>query len=387
MFNLSDEQKRLLTWARKFGEEVIAPRAAETDLRQEFPMDVKEKMAAQGFFRVVIPKSYGGMELNLTDLCLVIEEIARFDASMAITFQAHTTALRPLLLTRSKALKDEIFPKVVNENKVIAFAITEANAGSDSGAIQTSAVLRDENYVLNGTKIYITNGSIADYILCSAVTSPDKGHRGISIFLVDATSKGCSVGKKESKMGLRASPTTEIVFENAVVPASRMVGEEGGFPVLMKGLEAQRVTIGAQSLGVAVGALEYAMQFAKKKIHFGKPLIEKQGVQFMLADMVMQVETARAFIYKVTEMYDQKFPTITAYASISKCFPSDVAMRVTTEAVQLMGSYGYMKKYPIERMMRDAKVAQVYEGTNQIQRMLIGRAIQKSEYSSIYSLE
>jgi len=387
MFDLSDEQKRLLAWARKFGEEVIAPRSAEIDLKQEFPVDVMEKMAEQGFFRVVIPKSYGGMELNLTDLCLVIEEIARFDASMAITFQSHTTSLRPLLLTRSKALKDEIFPKVVKENKVIAFAITEANAGSDSGAIQTSAVLQDGNYVLNGTKIYITNGSIADYVLCSAVTSPDKGHRGISIFLVDATSKGFSVGKKESKMGLRASPTTEIVFDNVVVPASRMVGEEGGFPVLMKALEAQRVTIGAQSLGVAVGALECAMQFAKEKIHFGKPLIEQQGIQFMLADMVMQVETARAFIYKVTEMYENKFEPITAYASISKCFPSDVAMRVTTEAVQLMGTYGYMKQYPVERMMRDAKVAQIYEGTNQIQRMLIGRAIQKSEYSSIYSLE
>jgi alkylation response protein AidB-like acyl-CoA dehydrogenase len=387
MFNLSTEQKRLLAWARKFGEEVIAPRAAETDLKQEFPMDVKEKMADQGFFRVVIPKSYGGMELNLTDLCLVTEEIGRFDASMAVTFQSHTTSLRPILLTGSKALKDEIFPQVVKKNKVIGFAITEANAGSDSGAIQTSAVLRNGNYLLNGTKIYITNGSIADYILCSAVTSPERGHKGISIFLVDAASRGFSVGKKESKMGLRASPTTEIVFDNVVVPASKMVGNEGGFPVLMKALEAQRVTIGAQALGVAVGAFECAIQFAKEKIHFGKPLIEQQGIQFMLADMAMQVETARAFIYKVTEMYEQKFQPISAYASISKCFPSDVAMRVTTDAVQLMGSYGYMKQYPVERMMRDAKVTQIYEGTNQIQRLLIGRAIQKSEYSSVYSLE
>jgi alkylation response protein AidB-like acyl-CoA dehydrogenase len=386
MFNLSNEQKVLLAWVRKFGEEVIAPRAAEADLRQEFPRDVKERMADQGFFRLIIPKSYGGMELNLTDLCLVIEEIARVDASMAITFQAHATSLRPLLLTASQELKDEIFPLIVNEKKVIGFAITEANAGSDSGAIQTSAVLRDGSYVLNGTKIFITNGSVADYLLVSAVTSPGKRHRGISIFIVDVTSKGFSIGKKESKMGVRASPTTEIIFDNVIVPSSRMVGKEGGFQTLMKTLEAGRATIGAQALGVAVGALECAIQFAKEKLHFGRPLIEHQGIQFMLADMAMEVETARALIYKVTEMYEQQFQPISAYAAMSKCFPSDVAMKVTTNAVQLMGSYGYMKKYPVERMMRDAKISQIYEGTNQIQRMLIGRAILKSDYLSIYSL-
>ena len=387
MFNLTNEQKAMLAWVRRFGEEVIAPRAAEIDLKQEFPMDVKNKMADQGFFRLIIPKSYGGMELNLTDLCLVIEEFARFDASMTITFQSHATSLRVLLLAASPELKDEIFPRVVNEKKVVGFAITETNAGSDSGAIQTSAVLRDGNYVLNGTKIFITNGGVADYILASAVTSPDKGHRGISIFIVDVTSKGFSIGKKESKMGVRASPTTEVIFDNVVVPASRMVGEEGGFPVLMKTLEAGRATIGAQALGIAVGALECAIQFAREKLHFGKPLIEHQGIQFMLADMAMQVETARAFVYRVTEMYEQGFQPISAYAAMSKCFPSDVAMRVTTDAVQLMGNYGYMKKYPVERMMRDAKVSQIYEGTNQIQRLLIGRAILKSDYSSIYSLK
>lgn len=387
MVNLTNEQKAMLAWVRRFGEEVIAPRAAETDLRQEFPIDVKEKMVDQGFFRLTIPKSYGGMELNLTHLCLVIEEIARFDASMAITFQSHATALWPLLLAASKQLQDDIFPQIVNGKKVIAIAITEANAGSDAGAIQTSALLRDGNYVLNGTKIFVTNGGVADYILASAVTSPDKRHGGISLFIVDVTSSGFSIGKKESKMGVRASPTTEVIFDNVVVPASRMVGKEGGFPILMKTLEAGRATIGAQALGVAVGALECAIQFAKEKIYFGKPLIEHQGIQFMLADMAMQVETARALIYRVTEMCDQNFQPISAYAAMSKCFPSDVAMRVTTDAVQLMGTYGYMKQYPVERMMRDAKVCQIYEGTNQIQRLLIGRAILKSDYSSIYSLD
>jgi butyryl-CoA dehydrogenase len=388
MLNLTREQKTRLAGVRQFVKDVIAPRSAEADRRQEFPLDLKEKMADQGLFRLIIPKSFGGMELNLTDLCLVIEEVSRVDASMGVTIQGHATALRPLLLAASPELKGEMFPTVVEKKKAIGFAITESNAGSDSSAIQTSAVLRDGNYVLNGSKCFITSGGIADYYLVYAVTSPEKRHAGVSAFIVDGTYKGFSIGKKESKMGIRASPTTDLVFEDVVVPASRLVGGEGqGFMILMKTLEASRPTIGAQALGIAEGALECASQFARETVQLGKPLIEQQGIQFMLAEMATQVEAARALLYRVTEMYDQHVQPIAPYSAMSKYFASDVAMRVTTDAVQVMGGRGYMRQYPAERMMRDAKVTQIYEGTNQIQRLVIGRAILKSDYSSLYPVE
>lgn len=348
-------------------------------------MELKEEMADQGFFRLIIPKLYGGMELNLTELCLVIEEISRFDASMGVTVQGNTTALRPLLLSAPAEMKEEIFSEMVEKKRVIGFAITETNAGSDSSAIQTSAIFRDRAYTLNGNKCFITNGGVADYFLVFAVTSPNKGYEGISAFLVDVNSKGFSLGKKESKMGIRASPTTDLVFEDVMVPVSRLVGREGeGFLILMKTLEASRPTIGAQALGIAEGALGCATQFARETIQSGKPLIEHQGIQFMLAEMATQVEAARALLYWVTEMYDQHVQPIAHYSAMSKYFASDVAMRVTTDAVQVMGGYGYMRQYPAERMMRDAKVTQIYEGTNQIQRLVIARAILKSDYLSRY---
>jgi len=387
MLILNSEQKVRLAGVRGFMEEVIAPRSVDMDEGQEFPLDLKEKMADQGLFRLIIPKSFGGMELSLTDLCLVIEEVSRVDASMGVTVQGHATALRPLLLAASPELRGEMFPLVVEKKKAIGFAITESNAGSDSSGIQTSAVLRDGNYILNGGKCFITSGGIADYYLVYAVTSPEKRHTGVSAFIVDGASKGFSIGKKESKMGIRASPTTDLVFENVMVPISKLVGREGeGFLILMRTLEASRPTIGAQALGIAEGALECASQFARETIQSGKSLIEHQGIQFMLAEMATQVEAARALLYWVTEMYDQHVQPIAHYSAMSKYFASDVAMRVTTDAVQVMGGPGYMKQYPAERMMRDAKVTQIYEGTNQIQRLVIGRAIIKSDYSSRYPL-
>jgi butyryl-CoA dehydrogenase len=373
---------------RQFVKEVIAPRSAEVDRKQEFPLDLKEKMVDQGLFRLIIPKSFGGMELNLTDLCLVIEEVSRVDASMGVTVQGHATALRPLILAASPELKEEMFTFVVKKKKAIGFAITESNAGSDSSGIQTSAVLRNGNYFLNGSKCFITSGGIADYYLVYAVTSFEKKHTGVSAFIVDGTSKGFSIGKKESKMGIRASPTTDLVFEDVMVPVSRLVGKEGeGFLILMKTLEASRPTIGAQALGIAVGALECVTQFAQETVQLGKPLIQQQGIQFMLAEMATQVEAARALLYQVTGMYDQHVQPIAAYSAMSKFFASDVAMRVTTDAVQVMGGQGYMRQYPAERMMRDAKVTQIYEGTNQVQRLVIARAILKSDYSSLYRVE
>lgn len=388
MLNLTEEQKSRLAGVKQFVKEVIAPRSAEADRRQEFPLDLKEKMADQGLFRLVIPKSFGGMELNLTDLCLVIEEVSRVDASMGVTVQGHATALRPLILAASPELKGEMFPMVVKKKKAIGFAITESNAGSDSSGIRTSAILRDGNYILNGGKCFITSGGIADYYLVYAVTTPEKRYSGVSAFIVDGVSKGFSIGKKESKMGIRASPTTDLVFEDVMVPISKLVGREGeGFLILMKTLEASRPTIGAQALGIAEGALECATQFAREAVQLGKPLIEQQGIQFMLAEMATQVEAARALLYQVTGMYDQHIQPIATYSAMSKYFASDVAMRVTTDAVQVMGGRGYLRQYPAERMMRDAKVTQIYEGTNQIQRLVIGRAILKSDYSSLYRVE
>ncbi len=388
MLNLTEEQKSMLAEVRKFAREVIAPRSAEIDRRQEFPLDLKEKMMDQGLYRLIIPKPFGGMGLNLTDLCLVIEEVSRIDASMGVTIQGHATALRPLILAGSPELKREMFSLIVQKRKTIGFAITESNAGSDSGGIQTSAVLRDGNYFLNGSKCFITSGGVADFYLVYAVTSFVKKHTGLSAFIVDSTSKGFSIGKKESKMGIRASPTTDLIFEEVMVPASRLVGKEGeGFLILMKTLEASRPTIGAQALGIAEGALECATQFAKESLHLGKPLIEEQGIQFMLAEMATQVEAARALLYQVTDMYDRCVQPIAAYSAMSKYFASDVAMKVTTDAIQVMGGHGYMKQYPAERMMRDAKVTQIYEGTNQIQRLVIARAILRTDYTSLYRLE
>ncbi len=321
------------------------------------------------------------MGLDLTSFCLVIEEISKVDAAIGVVIQDHGTGLRPLLLCNDESLKKEIFSNVAKNGISIGFAITEPQAGSDTASITTQAVRNGKNYILNGRKTFITNAGISDYYIVFALTNPEARHRGMSAFLVDGDSTGLEIGKKENKLGLRASPTADLILEDVVVPEKYRIGEENnGFLLLMETLDASRPTIAAQGLGIAEAALEYAIKYAGERNQFGKPIIDFQGLEFLIVDMATQIEAARALLYKTTRLYDEGFENVTPYSAMSKLLCTDVAMRVTTDAVQILGGYGCMKDHPVERMMRDAKVTQIYEGTNQIQRVIIGRSIKKKGY-------
>lgn len=359
----------------------VAPFSQEMDERQYFRLELKKKIAELGLYSAIVPVEYGGMGLDLTTFCLVIEEISKVDASVGVVIQDNGTGLRPLLLCDDQDLKKEVFSMVVNQGMSIGFAITEPHAGSDTASISTRATRNGESYVLNGRKTFITNAGISDYYIVFALTDFKERHRGMSAFLVSADSSGLDLGKKENKLGLRASPTADLILEDVLVPEKYRIGEENSaFFLLMKTLDATRPTIAAQGLGIAEAALEYAIKYAKEREQFGKPIFDFQGIQFLIADMATQVEAARALLYSTTRRYDESFENITPFSAMSKLLCTDVAMRVTTDAVQILGGYGCMKDHPVERMMRDAKVTQVYEGTNQIQRLVIIRSLKRKGY-------
>ena len=381
MTALADEQKLMLETIRKFMTKEVAPFSQEMDETQNFRMELKEKFNRLGLYSAIVPVEYGGMGLDLTAFCLVIEEVSKVDAAMGVVIQDHATGLRPILLCDDQTLKKEIFPKVVNQGASIGFAITESHAGSDTASISTRAVRNGEDYIINGRKTFITNAGISDYYVVFALTDPPARHKGMSAFLVKSDSPGLGLGKKENKLGLRASPTADLILEDVAVPEKFRIGaENAAFLLLMKTLDASRPTIAAQALGIAEAALAFAIKYANEREQFGQPIIDFQGLQFMIADMTTQVESARALLYKTTGLYDEGFENVTPYSAMSKLFCTDVAMRVTTDAVQILGGYGCMKDYPVERMMRDAKITQIYEGTNQIQRIVIGKFIKRSGY-------
>lgn len=381
MINLTSDQRMMLETIRSFMAKEVAPYSREMDETENFRIELKEKCAALGLYASIVPVEFGGLGMDLTSFCLTIEEIAKVDASLGVVIQDNGTGLRPILLSEDEVLKKDIFSKVVNEEASVGFAITEPNAGSDTASITTRATYEDDNYILNGRKTFVTNAGISDYYIVFALTDFKARHRGISAFFVDANSSGLTIGKKENKLGLRGSPTADIILEDVVVPAKYRVGEENnGFYLLMRTLDATRPTIAAQALGIAEGALEYAINFAKEREQFGQPIIEFQGLQWLIADMATQVETARALLYQTTGLYDEGFKNITPFSAMSKLYCTDMAMQVTTDAVQIMGGYGCMKDYPVERMMRDAKITQVYEGTNQIQRVVIARSLKRIGY-------
>jgi alkylation response protein AidB-like acyl-CoA dehydrogenase len=375
---LTEEQQAIRDLARTIADEQIRPVAAEYDVSGEFPWPVVEKMAEVDLFATLVPEEYGGFGGTMTmNMVLVTEEISKACGGIALAYAGTALGMLPILISGNEEQKERYLPDVAAGKKLCAFAITEPGAGSDAGGIRTTAIRDGDHFVLNGTKQWITNGGEAEIYTVVVLTKPEKGPRGASVLIVDKDTPGFTFGKKEDKMGIRASATRELIFEDCRVPVENLLSREGtGFITSMKTFDASRPGVGAQALGIAQGALDLAVDYAIGRRQFGHPVSSFQGLRFMLADMAMQVEAARALIYAVARHIDsgsRARPTM--YSAMSKCFAGDMAMDVTTDAVQVFGGYGYMKDYPVEKYMRDAKITQIYEGTNQIQREEISKIL------------
>ena len=374
---LSEDQRAIRDLARTIAEEKVKPVRAKYDEEGIFPWDIVREMAKVDLFRVCVPTAYDGLVetgLGITNMCLVTEELSKACAGIALAFAGTALGAFPILLFGSEEQKQKYLPPMAAGEKLAAFGLTESMAGSDAGSLRTTARREGDHYVLNGTKVFITNGGEADIYTTVALTQPEKGARGASCFIIEKGTPGFSFGKKEKKMGIRASVTSELVFENARVPVANLLGREGqGFIVAMKTFDISRPGVAAQALGIAEGALEETLKYAHHRQQFGKSILSFQGVQWMLADMATQIEASRALIYGLADRIDKgDARDIGHLSAMAKVFASDTAMKVTTDAVQLLGGYGYMTEYPVEKMMRDAKITQIYEGTNQIQRNVIG---------------
>ena len=371
----SDEEAMILEVVRELVAEKVAPRAAEIDEKGEYPQDLRKLFSENDLLGIPIPAEYGGLGGTFQTYVKVVEEIAKACASSSLIVAVQELGMLPILIGGSDEQKTKYIPKLASGEWIAAYALTEAGSGSDAaGSMRTRAEKKGDKYVLNGQKIWITNGSVADLICVFAVTDPEKGANGISAFVVEKTFPGFHVGKLEKKMGIRGSPTVELIFDNCEVPVENMLGNEGeGFKIAMKVLDKSRPGIAAQALGIAQGALDYATNYAKERVAFGKPIGQQQGVSFMLADMKTETEAARLLLYEAARKCDENAPDVTLWAAMAKLKCGDVAMSVTTDAVQVLGGFGYSVEYPVERMMRDAKITQIYEGTQQIQRLVIGR--------------
>ncbi len=369
---LTELQEMIRDICHKIGEEKIKPVRARYDETQEFPWDVVKVLAETDICGCYIPEEYGGMGGGIMEMVIATEELSRFCGGIALAFAATGLGTYPILLFGTPEQKAKYLPDIAKGKKLAAFAITEANAGSDASGISTTARKDGDSYILNGTKQWITNGGEAETYSVVALTDKSKGGRGASAFILEKGMPGFSFGKKEDKMGIRASATRELVFEDCRVPKSQLLGREGmGFLVAMKTFDRTRPGVASQAVGIAQGALDEALRYAHQRHQFGKPISSFQGIQFMLADMAMKVEASRAMVYAAARMIDAGEEKFSKESAMCKAFASDVAMEVTTNAVQILGGYGYMKEFPVEKMMRDAKITQIYEGTNQIQRGVI----------------
>lgn len=368
----TDEQKMIKELAHKIAEEKVRPAAAKYDQTEEFPWDVIKVLGESDLFGLFIPEQYGGLGTSVLNLCLVTEELSRACGGIAVCYAASALGTFPIILFGNDEQKKRYLPDLAKGIKVAAFGLTEPEAGSDASAIKTTARKVGDHYVLNGTKHFITNGGEAQVYTVVAMTDKNKGARGASAFIVDKGTPGFTFGKKEEKLGIRASVTQELVFNDCKVPAANLLSKEGmGFIVTMKTFDMSRPGVAAQALGIAQGALELATKYARERQQFGKSISSFQGIQWMLADMATEIEAARALVYAVARMVDAGIKDVGKESAMAKLFASDVAMKVTTDALQIFGGYGYMKDYPIEKYMRDAKITQIYEGTNQIQRNII----------------
>ena len=377
---LTEQQKEIRALTRTIAEEKVLPVRAELDEKEEFPWEIMKVIADADLFGVYIPEEYGGLGGGVLDLCLVVEELSRVCSGVAVSCAASALGSFTLLEYGTEEQKRKYLPDIASGRKLTAFALTEATAGSDAGAIKTTAQRTSGGYVLNGTKQFITNGGDAEIYTVIALTAKEKGPRGASAFLVEKGTPGFSFGRKEKKLGIRASSTRELVFEDCLVPEENIIGREGmGFILTMKLLDRSRPGLGAQAVGLAQGALEAAVDYARQRIQFGHPIIAQQAVQLMLADMATWVEAARALVYATARMIDSGAKNFTQESAMSKVFASDTAMRVTTDAMQIFGGVGYMRDYPIEKMFRDAKITQIYEGTNQVLRTAIAFALRKKK--------
>ena len=375
---LSEQQKTLKSLARRIAEERILPARAELDEREEFPWEIIKDLANADMFRIFIPEEYEGLGGGCLDLCLVVEELSRVCSGIAVSYAASALGGFALLEYGTETQKQKYLPDIAAGKKLTAFALTEPTAGSDASAIKTTAERVKEGYIINGTKQFITNGGEAEIYTVIALTDKERGARGASTFLVEKDTPGFSFGKKEKKMGIRASSTRELIFRNCLVPEENMIGKEGmGFIMTLRILDRSRPGIGAQAVGLAQGALEAAVDYARQRIQFEHPIISLPVVQNMLADMAIEVEAARALTYAVARTVDSGAKHFTEEAAMAKVFASDIAMKVTTDAVQILGGAGYMKDYPVEKMMRDAKITQIYEGTNQVLRNTIAFELRK----------
>jgi len=382
-FALSEEHQALREAVRGLADDKIAPRAAEIDRTAEFPWDVYEALVKADFHALHIPEEYGGAGGDALATAIVIEEVARACATSSLIPAVNKLGTMPLLLGASAEVLQRYLPPVARGEAMFSYALSEPEAGSDAAAMRTRAARAGDGYVLNGVKRWITNAGVSKFYTVMAVTDPSAGANGISAFVLEDGDPGFSFGAPEHKLGIKGSPTRELYFDNCEIPASRLVGTEGeGFKIALRTLDHTRITIAAQALGIAQGALDYALGYVKERRQFGHAVADFQGVQFMVADMAMKLEAARQLTYAAATRSEQamageKVEDLTFFSSAAKCLASDVAMSVTTDAVQLLGGYGYVNDYPVERMMRDAKITQIYEGTNQIQRMVMARQLLK----------
>ena len=377
---LSENQKMIQDLTRQIAQEKVAPQVAELDKREEFPTELMKILAQSDLFAIFVPEEYGGtLQLDndrtvggVLDLCVATEELSRVCAGVAVCYAASALGTFPIILFGNQEQKKKYLPSLASGKKLAAFAITEPEAGSDASAIKTVARKEGDHYILNGTKHFITNGGEADIYTIIAMTDKRKGARGGSAFIVEKGTPGFTFGKKEEKMGIRSSVTSELIFNDCKVHKDNLISKEGlGFIITMKTFDVSRPGVAAQAVGIAQGALDHAVKYARERHQFGRSISSFQGIQWMLADMATQIEAARALVYSTARMVDEGKTNVSKESAMAKLFASDVAMKVTTEAVQIFGGYGYMRDYPVEKYMRDAKITQIYEGTNQIQRNII----------------
>jgi len=374
-FSLTDEQKMLQETAHKFAEQEIRPKAEHHDRTGEFPREILQKAFDIGLMNETIPEFCGGGGLSILDSCVIAEEISWGCVGMNTSRAANSLAVTPILIAATEEQQKQFLSPVCEKLTFTGFGLTEPAAGSDAGAVATTAKLVGDEYVLNGNKCFITNGGVADLFTIFASTDKEKKHRGLSCFVVTKDMEGVSAGKEEDKMGQRASNTAEVILEDVRVPKANMLGKEGdGFKIAMQTLDKARPGVASCSVGLARAALEYAAEYATQRIQFGKPIAMNQAIQFMIADMATKVELARLMVLKSAWLIDEGKRN-TYEAAIAKLYASDIAMEVSTDAVQIYGGYGYMREYPVEKLMRDAKLLQIYEGTNQVQRMVIAREV------------
>ena len=377
-FTLTKEQELVRQMVRDFAVNEVKPIAAEIDVTERFPMENVKKMGELGMMGIPFPTEFGGAGGDVLSYILAVEELSKVCATTGVILSAHTSLCASLINENgTPEQKEKYLRDLCTGNKIGAFGLTEPGAGTDAAGQQTTAVLDGDNYILNGSKIFITNGGVADTFIIFAMTDKSKGTNGISAFIVEKGFQGFSIGKKEDKLGIRASSTTELIFENCIVPKENLIGREGkGFGIAMKTLDGGRIGIAAQALGIAEGALEEAIKYMKERKQFGRPISAFQGLQWMVAEMSTKIEAARFLVYKAAWLKENKQP-YSVDAARAKLYAAEVAMDVTTKSVQLFGGYGYTKEYPIERMMRDAKITEIYEGTSEVQKMVISGSLLK----------